>query len=118
VPPAPSSDQLTDQLDLIINRAADRNARIAELADPSAIKGADNLGALKDTFGWEFTWRVDDPVITGDSMNARLAVTLNDHSGRPSITKTWPMAYSDVGDRWKLSKASICMMTQYFQSSC
>jgi|GEM_PF-3957520 len=117
-PPAPSGDQLTSQLHLILNRAADRTARINELADPSAITGADNIAALEDVFGWAYTWKVINPAAGGDTMTAQLAITLNDHSNRQGQVKTTPLSYAGGGNHWKLSKASVCSLAKQFQTSC
>lgn len=115
---APSEGQLTDKLRLVVNRAADRNARMAELVDPGSIRGADNIGALNDSFSWAFRWKVVNPSADGDALHAQLAVTLVDGSNRQGQVQNYPLTWAAGDGSWKLTKDTVCGLAQRFQTTC
>jgi hypothetical protein len=117
-PAVPSDGQLTDKLRVVLNRAADHNARLAELADPSALRGADNIAALNDTFGWAFRWQVTDAAAAGEELHAQMAITLVDGSDRQGQVQNYPLTWVASDDGWKLTKDTICGLAQRFQSTC
>lgn len=114
-PSAPSAAQLQAKLQAVMNRALPVATRQAELADPSALTGANNISALWDTFQWAFNpYQVQGASTSGNNTSATLAVSLR----TTGQTKTWPLQWVAVGDSWKLTKGTVCNLASEFRTSC
>ncbi|BDH58576.1 hypothetical protein [Tsukamurella sp. PLM1] len=114
-PAAPSASQLQAKLQIVMNRALPVSTRTAELADPSALTGANNISALWDTFQWAFNpYQVQGASTSGGNTNATLAVSLR----TTGQTKTWPLHWVAVGDSWKLTKGTVCNLAAEFRTTC
>lgn len=114
-PAAPSAAQLQAKLQIVMNRALPVSTRTAELADPSALTGVNNISGLWDTFQWAFNpYQVQGASTSGNNTSATLAVSLR----TTGQTKTWPLQWVAVGDSWKLTKGTVCNLASEFRTTC
>jgi hypothetical protein len=107
-PAAPSADQLTSQLQRALNTSLSNEERAAELEGGlTAVPTADNIAAVMDRYSSMMSWRVQNPVLNGDRVDAQLAVSI------PVMgTRTHDIYWIDQDGSWKLSNASGCVIAR------
>jgi hypothetical protein len=114
-PPVPSAEQLTTQLQAVLNPGADQAARAAALqGGAAAIPTADNIANQMNRYASMVDWHVQNPSVSGDQLNAELAVSV------PVMgTRTHQIFWVAQDGRWKLSNASACVIaTQVAGTNC
>ncbi len=114
-PPVPSADALTSQLQRVLNTSTPDAERAAGLqGGQSAVPTANNIAGQLDRYKSMFSWRVQNPELHGEQLDAQLAVTV------PIMgTKTHNIFWVNDGGTWKLSNASACVIaTQVAGTDC
>ena len=107
-PAVPTADQLTSQLQSILNTANPVAERAAQLAGGSAaVPTADNIAGRLNAYGGLLSWQVQNPVLNGDRLDAQLAVTMPVFG-----TRTHAIYWVDQGGTWKLSNPSACVIAR------
>ncbi|MBO0677768.1 hypothetical protein JRC04_09865 [Mycolicibacterium sp. S2-37] len=107
-PAAPSADQLTAQLQRALNTSLSDEERAAELEGGlAAVPTANNIASVLDRYSSMMSWRVQNPVLSGDRVNAQLAISI------PVMgTRTHDIYWVDQDGSWKLSNASGCVIAR------
>ncbi|CAJ1584931.1 hypothetical protein [[Mycobacterium] wendilense] len=112
---APTADQLTSQLQVVLNTGASDAERAAKLeGGQAAVPTANNIANQMNRYSALFNWRVQNPTVNGDRLDAQLAVTV------PVMgTRTHDIYWVQQGGDWKLSNASACVIaTQVAATEC
>ncbi|TFV58600.1 hypothetical protein E4P42_10915 [Mycobacterium sp. PS03-16] len=106
--PAPSADQLTAQLQRVLNTSVGDAERAAELeGGMAAVPTANNIAAVMDRYGAVMSWRVQNPALNGDRLDAQLAVSI------PIMgTRTHDIYWVNRDGAWKLSNPSACVIAR------
>lgn len=107
-PQVPSADQLTSQLQRVLNTSLSDSDRGAELEGGlAAVPTANNIADAMNRYSGVMSWKVQNPVIDGDQLDAQLAVSV------PILgTKTHDIYWVDQGGKWKLSNPSACLIAR------
>lgn len=104
-PAAPSAVELTSELQQVLDTGAPADMRAAKLAGgDAAVPTADNIASRLNTYGGMVDWQVQNPVLTGDQVNAQIAVTIPIFG-----TKTHNIYWVNQDGAWKLSNPSACV---------
>ncbi|CAJ1507750.1 hypothetical protein [[Mycobacterium] burgundiense] len=114
-PAVPTADQLTSQLQLVLNTGASDAQRAAELqGGQAAVPTANNIANQMNRYSALFDWRVQNPTLNGDRVDAQLAVSV------PVMgTRTHDIFWVNQDGAWKLSNASACVIaTQVAATEC
>ncbi|MCV7105038.1 hypothetical protein [Mycolicibacterium chitae] len=114
-PGAPSADQLTSDLQVVLNTGASDAERAAKLqGGQAAVPTANNIANQMNRYSALFDWRVQNPTVNGDRVDAQLAVTV------PVMgTRTHDIYWVQQDGDWKLSNASACVIaTQVAATEC
>lgn len=107
-PAAPSADQLTGQLQRALDTSLSDDARAAELEGGlAAVPTANNIAGVMDRYSSMMSWRVQNPVLDGDRVNAQLAVSIPVFG-----TRTHDIYWIQQDGSWKLSNASGCVIAR------
>ncbi|MGE0217291.1 hypothetical protein [Mycolicibacterium sp.] len=107
-PAVPSAGELTAELQQVLNTGTPADVRAAKLAGgQAAIPTADNIANRLNTYGGMVNWRVENPVLNGDQLDAQIAVTIPIFG-----TKTHNIYWVDQGGQWKLSNPSACVIAR------
>jgi hypothetical protein len=114
-PPAPSADQLTSQLQAVLNPGAPDTDRAAKLqAGMAGIPTANNIADQMNRYASMVNWRVQNPSVSGDHLNAELAVSVPVFG-----TRTHQIDWIAQDGSWKLTNASACVIaTQVAGTTC
>lgn len=114
-PAALSPEQLNTKVNTIMNVGGDRFARGDEIeGGEAALSSVDAVAAFINVAGGAFTYSMAGPVeVNGQNMSATLVMSLAG-SGTRSQQLTWIW----VGDKWKLSNASVCGIASYAMLPC
>ncbi|MGV0834419.1 hypothetical protein [Mycolicibacterium thermoresistibile] len=106
--PTPSADQLTGQLQRVLDTSLSDEERAAELeGGMAAVPTANNIAGVINRYDAVMSWRVQDPVRNGDRVDAQLAVSI------PLLgTRTHNIYWIDRDGAWKLSNASACVIAR------
>lgn len=106
--PTPSADQLTAQLQRVLDTLLPDETRAAELEGGlAAVPTANNIAGVINRYDAVMSWRVQNPVHNGDRLDAQLAVSI------PLFgTRTHDIYWIEQGGRWKLSNASACVIAR------
>jgi hypothetical protein len=107
-PAAPSAEELTSELQQVLNTSAPASARAAKLAGgDAAVPTADNIANRLDAYSGMVNWQVQNPVLNGNQVDAQIAVTI------PLFgTKTHNIYWVDQDGAWKLSNPSACVIAR------
>jgi len=107
-PAAPSAEALSGQLQRALDTSLTDDERAAELEGGlAAVPTANNIAAVMDRYNSVMSWRVQNPVVDGDRVNAQLAVSI------PMLgTRTHDIYWIDQDGAWKLSNASGCVIAR------
>lgn len=107
-PATPSADQLTGQLQRVLDTSLPDQDRAAELEGGlAAVPTANNIAAVMDRYNSMMSWRVQNPTQGGDRVDAQLAVTI------PLFgTRTHDIYWVGQDGSWKLSNASACVIAR------
>lgn len=114
-PAVPDADALTSQLQRVLSTSTPAAERAAALqGGQAAIPTADNIAGQLDRYKSMFSWRVQNPELHGDQLDAQLAVSV------PILgTRTHDIYWVNDGGTWKLSNASACVIaTQVAGTNC
>ncbi|BBY78819.1 hypothetical protein MPRF_57180 [Mycolicibacterium parafortuitum] len=107
-PPVPSAAELTAELQQVLNTGAPTEVRASKLAGgEAAVPTADNIANRLNTYSGMINWRVENPVLNGDQLDAQIAVTIPIWG-----TKTHNIYWVDQGGTWKLSNPSACVIAR------
>src|SRR5262245_21850008 len=107
-PQAPSAEQLTSQLQRVLNTSLSDSDRVAELEGGlAAVPTANNIAGLMDRYNGVMSWKVQNPSVAGDQLNAQLAVSIPVFG-----TKTHNIYWVDQDGAWKLSNPSACVIAR------
>jgi hypothetical protein len=107
-PPALTADQLTSQLQRVLNTSVSDQDRAADLEGGlAAVPTANNIAGVMDRYNSMMSWRVQNPALNGDRLDAQLAVTIPVFG-----TKAHNIYWVDQGGKWKLSNASACVIAR------
>lgn len=105
-PAALSAGELTSQLRQVLDTGAPASERASKLAGgAAAVATADNIANRLNSYGGMVSWQVQDPVLNGDQLDARLAVTIPIFG-----TKTHNIYWVSQDGAWKLSNPSACVI--------
>jgi hypothetical protein len=105
-PQVPSAEQLTSQLQRVLNTSLSDSDRAAELeGGMAAVPTANNIAGVMDRYNGVMSWKVQNPSVAGDRLNAQLAVSIPVFG-----TKTHNIYWVDQGGAWKLSNPSACVI--------
>lgn len=109
--PAPSAQELQATLDLVSSPdkpVSDKAAVVVE-----GTKRTPNLGQLTAALaGYKLTYVVHDIAVTGSTATAKVDVT-SPHGAMPM-----PMTWQYVGNSWKLSDSSTCVLLELGKARC
>jgi hypothetical protein len=106
--PAPSAEQLQAQLQKVLNRSLPDAERAAELQGGlAAVPTANNIAGVMDQYSSMMSWRVQNANVSGDQVNAQLAVTIPIFG-----TKTHDIYWVNSDGAWKLSNPSACVIAR------
>jgi hypothetical protein len=107
-PAAPSADQLTSQLQRVLNTSLSDQERAAELeGGQAAVPTANNIAGVMNRYSGMMSWRVQNPTLNGDRVDAQLAVTIPVFG-----TREHQIYWVDQGGTWKLSNVSACVIAR------
>ncbi|AQA06081.1 hypothetical protein BVC93_02820 [Mycobacterium sp. MS1601] len=107
-PLAPSADQLQAQLQKVLDRSLPDSERAAELQGGlAAVPTANNIAGVMDQYSSMMSWRVQNASLSGDQVNAQLAVTVPIFG-----TKTHDIYWVNSDGAWKLSNPSACVIAR------
>ena len=107
-PPVPSAAELTAELQQVLNTGAPTEVRASKLAGgEAAVPTANNIANRLNTYSGMINWRVENPVLNGDQLDAQIAVTIPIWG-----TKTHNIYWVDQGGTWKLSNPSACVIAR------
>lgn len=107
-PPVPSAGELTSQLQQVLNTGAPTEERAAKLAGgDAAVPTANNIANRLNTYSGMINWRVENPVLNGDQLDAKIAVTIPIWG-----TKTHDIYWVNQDGAWKLSNPSACVIAR------
>jgi hypothetical protein len=105
---APSAEELTADLQQVLNTGTPAGVRAAKLAGgDAALPTADNIANRLNTYGGMVNWQVQNPVVTGDQVDAQIAVTIPIFG-----TKTHNIYWVNQDGAWKLSNPSACVIAR------
>jgi hypothetical protein len=106
--PAPTAEQLQAQLQKVLNRSLPDAERAAELQGGlAAVPTANNIAGVMDQYSSMMSWRVQNANVSGDQVNAQLAVTIPIFG-----TKTHDIYWVNSDGAWKLSNPSACVIAR------
>lgn len=107
-PQVPSADQLTSQLKRALNTSLRDSDRADELEGGlAAVPTANNIASAMDRYSGVISWKVQNPALDGDRLDAQLAVSI------PVLgTRTHDIYWVDQGGTWKLSNPSACVIAR------
>ncbi len=107
-PAAPTAEELTFELQQVLNTGAPADVRAAKLAGgDAAVPTADNIANRLNTYGGMVNWQVQNPVVNGNQVDAQIAVTIPIFG-----TKTHNIYWVDQDGAWKLSNPSACVIAR------
>ena len=107
-PQVPSADQLTSQLQRVLNTSLPDSERAAGLeGGQAAVPTANNIAGAIDRYSGVMSWKVQNPVLDGDRLDAQLAVSVPIFG-----TRTHDIYWVDQGGTWKLSNPSACLIAR------
>ncbi|MGK2865733.1 MAG: hypothetical protein ACSLFA_03665 [Mycobacterium sp.] len=107
-PAAPTAEELTSELQQVLNTGAPADVRAAKLAGgAAAVPTADNIANRLNTYGGMVNWQVQNPVVNGNQVDAQIAVTIPIFG-----TKTHNIYWVDQDGAWKLSNPSACVIAR------
>ena len=107
-PAVPSAAELTAELQQVLNTGAPTEVRASKLAGgEAAVPTANNIANRLNTYSGMINWRVENPVLNGDQLDAQIAVTIPIWG-----TKTHNIYWVDQGGTWKLSNPSACVIAR------
>ena len=107
-PTVPSADQLTSQLQRVLNTSLSDSDRAAELEGGlAAVPTANNIAGAMDRYSGVMSWKVQNPALDGDRLDAQLAVSVPVFG-----TRTHDIYWVDQGGTWKLSNPSACLIAR------
>ncbi|MGB0972069.1 MAG: hypothetical protein ACPGVG_14085 [Mycobacterium sp.] len=105
-PAALSAGELTAQLRQVLDTGAPTSERAAKLAGgAAAVPTADNIANRLNSYGGMVSWKVENPVLNGDRLDAQLAVTVPIFG-----TKSHNIYWVNQDGAWKLSNPSACVI--------
>jgi len=105
-PAALSAGELTAELQQVLDTGAPTSERAAKLAGgAAAVPTADNIANRLNSYGGVVSWQVENPVLTGDQLDAQLAVTIPIFG-----TKSHNIYWVNQDGAWKLSNPSACVI--------
>jgi len=107
-PQVPSADQLTSQLKRVLNTSISDSDRAAELEGGlAAVPTANNIAGAIDRYSGMMSWKVQNPSLDGDRLDAQLAISV------PVLgTRTHDIYWVQQGGTWKLSNPSACLIAR------
>ncbi|MBJ7463328.1 MAG: hypothetical protein JHD38_06820 [Mycolicibacterium sp.] len=107
-PAAPSAQELTAELQQVLNTGAPAAVRAAKLAGgDAAVPTADNIANRLNAYSGMVNWQVQNPVLNGEQVDAQIAVTI------PLFgTKTHNIYWINQDGAWKLSNPSACVIAR------
>ena len=107
-PQVPSAGQLTSQLEKVLNTSISDADRAAELEGGlAAVPTANNIAGAIDRYSGVMSWKVQNPSLDGDRLDAQLAISV------PILgTRTHDIYWVDQGGKWKLSNPSACLIAR------
>jgi hypothetical protein len=104
----PSADQLTAQLKRVLNTSLSDSDRAAELEGGlAAVPTANNIAGAMDRYSGMMSWKVQNPALDGDRLDAQLAVSVPVFG-----TRTHGIYWVDQDGKWKLSNPSACLIAR------
>lgn len=107
-PATPSADELTSELQQVLNTATPVSVRAGKLAGgDAAVPTADNIANRLNTYGGMVNWQVQNPVLNGNQVDAQIAVTIPIFG-----TKTHNIYWVNQDGAWKLSNPSACVIAR------
>jgi len=107
-PSAPSADQLTSQLQRVLNTSLSDSERAAELEGGlAAVPTANNIAGAMDRYSGVMSWKVQNPALDGNRLDAQLAVSVPVFG-----TRTHDIYWVDQDGKWKLSNPSACLIAR------
>lgn len=108
LPPTPSADQLTGQLQTALDTGRSDSDRAATLAGGmAAVPTANNIANTLNRYGGMVNWQVQNPTLNGDQVDAQLAVTIPIFG-----TRTHNLYWVNQDGTWKLSNPSACVIAR------
>lgn len=107
-PATPTAEQLTADLQQVLNTGAPAGVRAAKLAGgDAAVPTADNIANRLNSYGGMVNWQVQNPVRNGDQLDAQIAVTIPIFG-----TKAHNIYWVNQDGAWKLSNPSACVIAR------
>jgi hypothetical protein len=104
----PSADQLTAQLKRVLNTSLSDSDRAAELEGGlAAVPTANNIAGAMDRYSGMMSWKVQNPALDGNRLDAQLAVSVPVFG-----TRTHDIYWVDQDGKWKLSNPSACLIAR------
>ena len=104
----PSADQLTSQLQRVLNTSLSDSERAGELeGGQAAVPTANNIAGAINRYSGVMSWKVQNPALDGDRLDAQLAISVPIFG-----TRTHNIYWVDQGGRWKLSNPSACLIAR------
>ncbi len=100
---------------MVLNTGAPDAERAAKLqGGQAAVPTANNIANQMNRYSALFDWRVQNPTVNGDRLDAQLAVSV------PVMgTRTHDIYWVQQDGDWKLSNASACVIaTQVAATEC
>lgn len=102
----PTGAQLTEQLQLVFNTAADSQRRAANLeGGMAALPNANAVGAVMNQYKSMVSWHAEDPTSEGNQLHSTLVMNVG---GLGSQSEALAWIWQDSG--WKLSNSSLCSL--------
>jgi hypothetical protein len=107
-PQVPSAAQLTSQLEKVLDTSISDSDRASELEGGlAAVPTANNIAGAIDRYSGVMSWKVQNPSLDGDRLDAQLAISV------PILgTRTHAIYWVDQGGKWKLSNPSACLIAR------
>jgi hypothetical protein len=107
-PQVPSADQLTSQLKRVLDTSVSDSDRASELEGGlAAVPTADNIARAIDRYSGVMSWKVQNPSLDGDRLDAQLAISV------PVLgTRTHDIYWVSQDGAWKLSNPSACLIAR------
>ncbi len=111
--PAPTTDELTASLDLLVAPDVDASTKAAEVENGQArLTNLETMTAALADYG-EITFDVDEPTVEGETATAQVAVATPRGTAAPTAN-TWVLIDGD----WKVSETSACALLAMGQAPC
>lgn len=111
--PAPTTEELTESLTLLVAPDVDAATKAAEIENgQSRIANLEQMTAALANYG-AITFDVQEPTVEGETATALVAIATPRGAAAPS-PNTWVL----IDGQWKVSDASACQLLAMGQAPC